>query len=350
MRFPANFLHRFCSVALALSIWLIGSQPLAGATTEGIFDILKSRQTRTQTIDELKSHRNSQDIRVRLTAAKLLLAIGDKEGATICQAVLNNTEMESEHRIRSASLLEEYGTRISFDILDQLYRKTGDSIIVKIMAMQGHPEATALIMNLQAKGKSGGSYFFLAYTDINGTAASRAAEAISHAHNDEFIALAIYHARIMHDDRYLREMLALMEQSEAASLGRQWAEGRFGIALSVRSELIRDHLRRRIKKMAPASATDALASLYAVQKDYAFVDSLIRSEIGKGKVTSFHERVFWRIAVRRSAQNKDLEDLLKHHMSPERKRIYLDAPDSWFVDDYWIGECISYRPLADRTP
>ncbi len=323
----------------------------AKSTTGDVYDLIKLRQSRADTIAGLKSYARSSNIKVTLVAAEFLLALGDKEGAEICNSILRGDEYDSGLKIRCATRLEQYGILMPFDILSRLYDKTADPAVIQIMAMQGHPQATDLILKLHASGEAGGSYFFLAYTDVNGAGFNRASIDISHAQRTEFTELAIYHAATKRDNRYLGEVISLIEREDLSTDNRS-KDGRydneaFRLLINIKSEEVRDYLRRGIEKMGPDSASYALASLYAVQKDYVFVDALIDAELAKRRPKTFHGRLFWRIAAKRSVQNKYIADLVEKQASPEVKQAYFGL-DAAFIDSYWIGEYISYRPLAHR--
>lgn len=275
-----------------------------------IGQLLGGRFLQADVIRVLKSLLSDPDASVRVHAAESLYSLGSAAGKETLLGVIRsslapNSGMLADGK-RAATVLNRFHEAIPTELLVDLQRKLGYPGVVDIMAMQGDPRYAPFVLGL-AKEKPGSNAIF--YVGLLGSPEgySVAREVYNTATDEQDkIAAAWAMFRTGGDRAGLDYVLKIADQGLASGRANKGTssdaiQDAMSALYATNDERVRDFLRRSVASLRSTVSSKSLASLFYVQKDYAFVDDYIKSYMASSATYKGQDpNLVWRIAAARN--------------------------------------------------
>lgn len=316
-----------------------------------IGQLLSHHFDRADAIRVLKIALNDPDSSVRVRAAELLFTLGSPAGKPvlldIMRAALGSQPEAKSSAANAARILSQFREVIPADLLYPLYREFSHPSLLTTMAMQGDTRYFDFLIEALRSEEIAGNVFNLGVLGApNGYAI---AKQIFDSTSNERTKIAAAWAMF----RTGGDRAALGLVLERAALGvttpkppelatsATIADARRAVYVT-KDEAVRDFLRQAVSTPIAGVNNPSLASLFYVQRDYAFVDPIVRDVLsGHGADRGFDHNLVWRIAAARGTPEIDAA---ARTQSSEFHELYFNRFKDRPVEG-WIWSYLSDIPM-----
>lgn len=291
------------------------------------------------------------DVGVRVFAADLLYQMGLADGKETLLEILRSVRSLTPHElleaVTAAQILDRHREIIPADMLIGLYEETHYPGIIGLMAAQGDKNYLPYLLEAGRKQPNGNVHSLGLFGAPEGYALAK--QVFENTRNAEVKIIAAWTLFRCNGDR---EALAYVLDHAAARLGSRVAEGydpyASGAAMRLlgitRDESIRPLLHQAANSSDSQTSGMALASLFYVQNDAAFVDQFVRnylSDPGVRERSAVDPNLVWRIAASR---NDPALNALAYAANADRtKWLIIEGKDRPVVE-VWIRQYLSNIP------
>lgn len=325
------------------------------ATAEGrhraLAELRDSRFKRDDAARVLRDALRDTDVGVRVFAANLLYEMGLADGKETLLEILRSARSLTPHEltevVTAAQILDRHREIIPADLLIELYEETEYGGIVRLMALQGDERYLPyLIASARKEPNSSVHSFGLLGVSEGHVMASQVFKNTRSAEVRVAAAWAMF--RCGGD----LDALAYVLDQAAARLGQGVKEGydpdASGAAIRLisitRNESVLPLLHQAVMVNSSSTSGTALASLFYVQNDAAFVDQFVRNYLSDPAVresSAVDPNLVWQIAASRNDQSLSA---LAYAANPDRtRRLIIEGKDRPVVE-VWIRQYLSDIP------
>jgi len=276
------------------------------------------RYDRKAAIEALRLALKDDDIAVRVLAADLLFQWGSTDGKQTLLKIVSEARSTPAadliQVVRAAEVLSNNKETIPYDSLVALYRETRDAGVLRVMAAQKDDRYLAFLLE-RARAEPNGMVRLIGDLGASG-GYDVAKQVFERTRSPEVLvdaAWAMY--RCGGDEQALAYLVA---QARAGLEGKQGTDP-FAANLAIQhlalipSESARQVLEEAMQSSNGSASSAALASLYFVQKDFAYVDQFLitylehpstqAQQAGDGAAKpmwSVNQNLIWRIVRERN--------------------------------------------------
>lgn len=291
------------------------AQALRGANSAderraALGQLLSHHIDRGEAIRLLEDVLTDESLKVRVRAAELLYTLGSAAGRqTLLEVLRHGTVPDPQtlsESVAAAGVLSKFRESIPGELLQEVYERHSHPALLSIMAMQGDSRYLPFLIDAVRDEEIVGNIINLGV--LADQRSYSAVKRIFDSSRDESARIAAAWSMFRTGaDRaaldYVRERAGLgittpasVEKNITESVG----EARSVIYVT-RDETVRDFLRQAVAAPAADVSSAALASLFYVQQDYAFVDALLKSYFADGRIAGGADHnLIWKISALRN--------------------------------------------------
>lgn len=322
-------------------------------------DLLNTRFKRAEVIAMLRNYLDYPEPEIRFQAARLLFILGSDAGRDVMVSMLQagaRGESIPEHMVAGAAqILHQYRQPFDSQLLVDAYAKTKFSLLKSIMVLEQLPEAKNMVADALGKNtylESNAIYAGILRMDDAATLTKlRLMLDLTRPNNRLTAHWAL--SQITGSEADLDYVIELAKQRAGLLPKTPAYDQSLGLdAVRLLSNTVSPHATNALKEISEHAVETgdnmvfdmALASLYYVQKDYAYVDQKIVELMNADKNKPDFSTV-WKIAAERRTPQLEL---LAIERNPGAYKQHFILEEGRPVE-YWIYQYLSNIP-ADVLP
>lgn len=309
------------------------------------------RFPRDDAIRSLKTFLSDPSLNVRVYAAELMFKLGSKDAREMLLATLRSAPTlslaELEDVVQAAQLLHRYGDDVPADLLIPVIKLRGARGLIGIMSAQHDPAFEPYLL-AAARENPVGMMTHLGEAGIQeGYAIAK--EKFENSTSPRIRVMAAWTMFQLKGDRDAFDHVFAVARGERGT-GNGQADSDANMEArrrlyGVKDTAVRDFLRKQARETDALTNTCAIASLFYVQKDYAFVDAYLAEYLENPRNHVQKDGALMaRLAVARNQPG--LNELLAEQSS-EFKKFFL-APARGVPPESWIHLYLSDLPRAPK--